>query len=236
MREVVLGIIRHIVDWDFREWRYSATRTTQLGCLCEKSSEEWKESGKVSLRVPLPPERGGGDLVTRKEDGLGLLWATKIGGPSHGFDLGTNFILPLLTNGRSKQLMVNDPHWPYNSGARCRMSVLERVREGGEEGVIFLDGMQRDFPHRDAFPQNGEDEIHACPPPSCPRKGEKDGGGDEGGCHERRFRNSAWRRDISFASPSAGTFEASDTLGPHDWVQRTNHLSPVLSRFLFLPH
>ena len=51
------------------------------------------------------PAVGGGHLKTREEDGIDLLWVTKIGGPSHGFDYGPHCLLPLLANGRTKAIL-----------------------------------------------------------------------------------------------------------------------------------
>ena len=52
-------------------------------------------------------------LRTREEDDVDLLWVTKIGGPSHGFDVGANCLLPLLANGRTR---AGKHDWP-NVGA-----------------------------------------------------------------------------------------------------------------------
>ena len=49
----------------------------------------------ISLRVLEPSG-------VHEEDGLELFWATKIGGPSHGFDVEGQCHLPLLANARSK--------------------------------------------------------------------------------------------------------------------------------------
>lgn len=38
--------------------------------------------------------------------------ATKIGGPSHGFDYETQCILPLLCNARHKVILLSDPSPP----------------------------------------------------------------------------------------------------------------------------
>lgn len=45
-----------------------------------------------------------GPLVVHEDeqDELGFFWATKIGGPSHGFDIEGQCLLPLLANARHK--------------------------------------------------------------------------------------------------------------------------------------
>ncbi|CAE7477897.1 HERC2 [Symbiodinium sp. CCMP2456] len=73
-------------------------------------------------RCPQPELR----LVTHEgdESELNFFWATKIGGPSHGFDYEAQCLLPLLCNARHKVILVNDPHWPDYPCGRCHFRLL----------------------------------------------------------------------------------------------------------------
>ena len=55
---------------------------------------------------------------------LGFWWATKIGGPSHGFDLEGQCLLPLLCNARHKVILVSDPGWPHHPSGRAHFRLL----------------------------------------------------------------------------------------------------------------
>ena len=62
---------------------------------------------------------------------LGLFWATKIGGPSHGFDFEGQCLLPLLANARHKVVLVTDAK--VRKGA-AQLQVLVRERESRRVG------------------------------------------------------------------------------------------------------
>ena len=49
---------------------------------------------------------------------LGFFWATKIGGPSHGFDLEGQCLLPLLANARHKVTALG-PKRAYHCTCTC---------------------------------------------------------------------------------------------------------------------
>jgi hypothetical protein len=98
------------------EWRYSnPTGAEQLRGLSRNQGEKWMEPTSF-VHV--------GGLKTREDGDLGLFWATKIGGPSHGFDIGGQCLLPLLANARNKVLLVTDPAWPAYPVGRAHFRML----------------------------------------------------------------------------------------------------------------
>ncbi|MCK6548587.1 hypothetical protein L6R52_22255 [Myxococcota bacterium] len=152
IRQVVENVTQHVLQGDYREWRYESPKSAkQLSVLTAAQREDWKKGLELES-----PSAGGGKLKTREEDGVELLWVTKIGGPSHGFDYGPHCLLPLLANGRTKAILVDDDRWPHNAAARCYLRVLSR--EDGSP-VLFLEPLQRDFPHRDAMKDKNEDTM-----------------------------------------------------------------------------
>merc|ERR1719433_63417 len=88
----------------------------------------------------------GGGLRTH-EDGageLGLFWATKIGGPSHGFDFEGQCLLPLLANARHKVVLVSDPDWPHHPAGRAHLRLLW-TNEKEPKPVLWNEGLHCDF-------------------------------------------------------------------------------------------
>lgn len=150
IRKVVEDVTQHVLEGDYREWRYESPKSAkQLSVLSNEQRAGWKKGLELES-----PSANGGKLKTREEDGVELLWVTKIGGPSHGFDYGPHCLLPLLANGRTKAILVDDDRWPQNAAARCYLRVLSR--EDGSP-VLFLEPLQRDFPHRDVHQNKNED-------------------------------------------------------------------------------
>ena len=60
-----------------------------------------------AARAPPTPART--RVCVRVQGELGFFWATKIGGPSHGFDLEGQCLLPLLANARHKARTSRHP-------------------------------------------------------------------------------------------------------------------------------
>eukprot|EP00933_Yihiella_yeosuensis_P009309 TRINITY_DN11515_c0_g6_i1.p1 TRINITY_DN11515_c0_g6~~TRINITY_DN11515_c0_g6_i1.p1 ORF type:complete len:563 (-),score=78.15 TRINITY_DN11515_c0_g6_i1:437-2125(-) len=102
----------------FAEWRYTnPVGQEQLRGLSPKQLGLW--------RCPTSYTHFDG-LHTHedKESELGFFWATKIGGPSHGFDFEAQCLLPLLCNARNKVILVSDPMWPGYPVGRCHWRLL----------------------------------------------------------------------------------------------------------------
>ena len=188
------------------------------------------------------------ELRTREENGPKLLETTKIGGPSHGLDIGAHCLLGLLADGRTNVIEVDDSRWPHNAAARAYMRLLPL-----EDGTpsIYLEHVQRDFPHRSRFghgPLDGHNENrelekavlrHAIMKADAVSKAngravpltvpwEYEGAlkaiGAPYKAGEHKF----------VIEPSAGLVMASDTLVPelHDFVNIERRITPQRYRFV----
>merc|ERR1719265_1652878 len=95
----------------------------QLEGLSDEQCSLWQTSTVSEFSCP-------SGEVLRVYDGnpefgeLDFFWATKIGGPSHGFDYETQCLLPLLCNARHKVMLVEDPAWPHNPAGRAHFRML----------------------------------------------------------------------------------------------------------------
>jgi hypothetical protein len=230
-KEAVLAYTEHVLSGDLLTWRYENPRAQhQLANLSDEQRALWKESGRIESS----------NLVTREEAGLEAAWVTKIGGPSHGFDYDGRCLLPFLSNARTKAILVEDPRWPHNAAARSYLRILHF-----ETGVptLYLEPLQRDFPHREAFQDPGEDRafqkailLHALEKADAmnltlslsPDLGDL--------MHELDLpfeHHYAHRYEIR---ASNGVTEASDTLThKHDWPQGADEMTEGLERLLYVP-
>jgi hypothetical protein len=239
IKRLVTELTGHILTGDYRDWRYENLRSAvQLAALSPERARAWRD-GSLSIE-----HRGSANnrLRTREEDDVELLWVTKIGGPSHGFDYGGNCLLPLLSNGRTKAILVDDERWNGNASTRAYLRMLP-LADGTP--TLYLEPTQRDFPHRRAYDgQNKEYEPaetgsvmgalirHAMAKAdqlglelSLPDeyKGTLEFMGIPFRVERRRYA----------VEPSAGLFEASDTLGlGHDFLNDERVLTPPLERLV----
>jgi hypothetical protein len=125
----------------FSEWRYTnAVGKRQLEGLSAAQIAKWMEASSSTH----------GDLrVHEDEPGeLGLWWATKIGGPSHGFDYEAQCLLPLLCNARHKVVLVSDPAYPHNPAGRAHFRLLWVHGTSPPRAVLWLEGVHTDFSAR----------------------------------------------------------------------------------------
>lgn len=235
IRQVILDVTRHVTEGDYRSWRYSTPASQkQLSVLDPAQKKAWMDDFSVGS-----PGTGGDTLKTREEDGTGLLWLTKIGGPSHGFDYGPNCLLPLLANGRTKAIVVEDPRWPHNPAAR---SYLRLFAYEDKKPVLYLEPLQRDFPHKQLFKDKNEDTLfrlaqvkHAI------EKASELGIALSLDPFDDRlveYLGYSFRREKRplVVEASGGIFEASDTLGlGHDFVQNRRAVTPPLDRLVIAP-
>ena len=217
-REVVEEIAKHVVEGDFEEWRFSHELSRlQLACLTPEQ--------EAAYRAPLTRETWSGSgkkITTRDEQGSGLFWVTKIGGPSHGFDMLSQCLIPLLANARNGAIVVEEEGYP-DFAAR---SVIRLFPLADGKPVLYLEMLQVDFPHEDygkgavsrsdlrmAIIEHAVEKAKAMGVPLviAPSKFEKTEAFAEalGLRHERK--------ELELVlHPSAGVFEASDTLvGAH---------------------
>lgn len=237
-RAAVEGVTRSVVEGNYREWRSAhPTSQKQLAVLSPAQQEAWK-TADVSASIHAPH---GGWLTTREEDDIDLLWLTKIGGPSHGFDYGGHCLMPLLTNARTRAVVVEDEKWPENPAARAYLRLMS-TSDG--KPVLYLEPLQRDFPHRDAFTQRDLD-VHflAALVDHAAQKAKALGvplsidARLDGIAEHLGLDFKVEQRPRFVIAPSAGVVEASDTMTrKHDWVQtREEVITPHAPRLLIRP-
>jgi len=105
----------------FSDWRYTnAVGAEQLRGLSagpEGQASIWREATCMQHIS---------GLTTHEDDWeeLGFFWATKIGGPSHGFDIEGQCVLPLLANARNKVILISDPEWSHYPAGRAHWRLL----------------------------------------------------------------------------------------------------------------
>jgi hypothetical protein len=220
LKAVLTDITRHIVEGDYEQWRLNnpASRV-QLESLTAAQRGIWEGPTSIQSKGP-----NGVELTTREEKGVDLLWVTKIGGPSHGFDYNGHCLMPLLSNARSTPILVEDPRWPSNAAARAYLRLLTTT-DG--KPVLYLEPLQRDFPHREAL-RDSEHEDESFELALIRHAAAKAKAMDVPLSLSTSLRDVAKRAGLAYETtekqyvllPSAGVFEASDTLtDKHDWIQ-----------------
>ena len=169
----------------------------------------------------------------RGEGGLGLFWATKIGGPSHGFDYEGQCLLPLLANARQKAILVDDPAYPAHAASRTHLRFLWTARG---LPVLWLEATLLDFgarvdqtTHRKATLERAVAKAAAMDVMLSVDPA------------DRRLLKAivgavADRRDRLVLRPSNGVVEASDYLTPkHDWYQADEEVTAAFPRIVYHP-
>lgn len=224
----------------YSAWRYgNAVCKEQLRGLTEQQLALWCE--------PTTVDHGSGLRTHEDAPGeLGFFWATKIGGPSHGFDFEAQCLLPLLANARNKVVMLTDPKWPaYPCGrAHWRLLWKEPTSEGSSEPRLWLEAINCDFPAAQAVDQGPWLQAfltHAVSKADAMQVALS--------C-DSRFANDLMQAAESRATdgcvwltherlvlrPSNGVCEASDFLSlRHDWVQLQEEHTESLWRALYVP-
>lgn len=216
-------------------WRYTnPVGAEQLRGLTEQQLEAWREPSSVSHV---------GGLRTHEGDAeeLALFWATKIGGPSHGFDHEGQCLLPLLANARHKVVLVDDPAWPEDSAGRAHFRLLWATSQaGGCEPRLFLEALHCDFdvaasgavdqrPWVTAVLRHAAAKADAMQVPLSVALELEDALAGVVGEVARVQEQLELR-------PSNGVCEASDALSrKHDWVQLETEVTEPLPRALYKP-
>lgn len=222
----------------FSDWRYSnPTGTEQLRGLNALQVALWRQ--------PTSIDHAGGIRSHECEDGeLGLFWATKIGGPSHGFDFEGQCNLALLANARNKVVLVSDPAWPAHPVGRAHFRCLWAVQDGSrQEPRLWLEAVNCDFDAKSSIAIDYSKLVrvvlwHAmakadamCVPLSVdpslagPLAALSAATGTVQQCCETML-----------LRPSNGVCEASDFLSKrHDWVQLQEELTASIPRVLYTP-
>jgi len=225
----------------FAEWRYSnAVGSEQLRGLSGPQARQWQH--------PFTMEHEGGLRTHEDQPGeLGLFWATKIGGPSHGFDFEGQCHLPLLANARNKVVLVSDPAWLAHPAARAHFRLLWTAPENGSgimpEPRLWLEAVNCDF---DAATVNKSALTRAVLAHAVEKS---EAMGVPLSLHpsvlqelamvskERRWQGSTRLIHEKIAlRPSNGVCEASDFLtSKHDWVQVQEEVTEPIARALYAP-
>mmetsp|Transcript_54390 Transcript_54390/g.158781 ORF Transcript_54390/g.158781 Transcript_54390/m.158781 type:complete len:283 (-) Transcript_54390:74-922(-) len=242
LRQVVRTVTGAVLSrpGGFEDWRYgNPVGQEQLRGLSSEQLAAWREA--TSMGHP----RG----VRTHEDApgeLGLFWATKIGGPSHGFDYESQCILPLLANARHKVILVSDPKWPHHPAGRAHWRLLwsaDARGKGGPEPRLWLETVNCDFDahglstdiwevaalqHAMAKAQAMHVPLSVAPSLAEDLRRIAKGKGIKGDVRHVRER--------LLLRPSNALVEASDYLGSrHDWLQRAEEVTREISRALFSP-
>eukprot|EP00192_Tetraselmis_astigmatica_P011853 CAMPEP_0117681788 /NCGR_PEP_ID=MMETSP0804-20121206/19205_1 /TAXON_ID=1074897 /ORGANISM="Tetraselmis astigmatica, Strain CCMP880" /LENGTH=397 /DNA_ID=CAMNT_0005491641 /DNA_START=241 /DNA_END=1434 /DNA_ORIENTATION=- len=234
MEEAVAYITRAVVEGNYPGALYDhPLAKDQLAGLSENQVGIWRRDERQ--------EQGNGGLATVDEGGLEVFWATKIGGPSHGFDYEGQCLMPLVCNARHKVILVHDPLYPHNAAGRSHLRLLHVTAT--RKPILYLEPTNVEFLHR---PTNYHQYLQGTIRHAM-RKAASLGiplSVDTGRERElraeldsKRFAGSIVRvNDSLLLAPSAGVVEASDTLtSKHDWVQTSEEHTPRLARVLFIP-
>jgi len=234
------SIVLHVLQGDFSHWRYhNPVGARQLEGLSEEQIAIWSEASASQHQH--------GVMVHEDAPGeLGLFWATKIGGPSHGFDIEGQCLLPLLANARHKVVLVSDPDWPHHPAGRAHFRLLWTDGRP-QKPVLWLETVNRDFV-ADVESSSWRKMVlrHVVGKAEAMRvrlsvdtylQGEL-----ESVVYERGRPSPVPAGSIEIRSdrlvlrPSNGVLEASDYLSDkHDWVQLEEEVTWGLRRCIYTP-
>ncbi|CAE7816261.1 unnamed protein product [Symbiodinium sp. CCMP2456] len=237
---LVEEVSRQMVEGNLRQWKFQQG-SLQLQHLNEDQLRGWFELGLLEHRREGPA--GALSYLTREEDDLELAWATKIGGPSHGFDHEGRCLLPLLCNARHRVVLVEDRHlWPHNAAGRCHLRLLHRLGPP-RQPVLHLEPLMAEF-RAEALPllefqlavlQHAMLKAESLALPLL--LGESFDPSDPAWLPEVKGQPFLKPTlEILVLAPSSGIYEASDSLTrKHDWVQLDEEVTEPLQRWLFEP-
>ena len=234
------AIVGAVLSGRFSEWRYTnPVGAKQLEGLPPAAVAAWREPSRVE-HTP---------LVTTHEDApgeLGFFWATKIGGPSHGFDLEGQCLLPLLANARHKVILVTDKAWPHHPAGRAHLRLLWLHESSPAACALWLETVNADF----AASREGKVSASAWQMPvlrHAVAKARRMGVVLSVEAHLKSQLEQAAHAEgaggvVTVATeryvlrPSNGVTEASDYLtNKHDWVQMEEEVTGALTRAMWRP-
>jgi hypothetical protein len=143
MRNAARRIARAVVEGRYPDSRLDEpANQAQIALLPEES----QRTAWLSDFTTVGTGTRGQKLRTHEAEGFERFWATKIGGPSHGFDNFTHCVLSVIGNVRTKVIIVEDENWPQPA-ARAYLRLV-----GNEQGkpILYLEGIEHDFKLRGA--------------------------------------------------------------------------------------
>lgn len=136
---VVQEITQSVLENKYKFWRYNnPVGQRQLEGLSQNQLDIWQEASCGWVKL----ESGTIKIHEDEDNELGLFWATKIGGPSHGFDVEAQCHLPLLANARSKVILVSDPSYPHHPVGRAHFKMLWTAKN---QPLLWLEKVNKDF-------------------------------------------------------------------------------------------
>jgi len=243
--EVVQAIISAVLSQPggFSSWRYNnPVGMRQLEGLSDKQVGAWQEP------TALCHER---HLRTHEDSDseLGFFWATKIGGPSHGFDFEAQCLLPLLANARHKVILISDPAYPAHPCGRAHFRLLWTANIDGTpapnpEPRLWLEAVHIDFDAARIVQREGyvgavlkhvvaKSEAMEVPVLIDTKLTEQ---ANQVGHDFRAGGRVFYTTECLLLRPSNGVCEASDYLSKrHDWVQLQSEVTMPLARALYVP-
>merc|ERR1712048_431033 len=217
----------------FTDWRYrNDVGREQLRGLSEEQVAAWRQPFSMEL------DESQGIRSHEDDDGeFGFFWATKIGGPSHGFDFEAQCLLPLLANARHKVILVSDPSYPYHPVGRAHFRLL--WTHDGNLPVLWLEAVNQDFRanvdtrlYGVAVLEHAVEKSNllgimlSCMPHLEPQLAKVVGSAGSVRVVSERL----------VLRPSNGVLEASDYLSPkHDWVQLEEETTEPIQRVVYQP-
>merc|ERR1719291_38529 len=126
----------------FSRWRYeSDAGTEQLRGLTPEQIDLWRRPWSMDHGDRFAELRSHEDANGE----FGFFWATKVGGPSHGFDFEGQCLLPLLANARHKVVLVTAEEFPHNPCGRAHFRLLWVAGTEPPKAVLWLEGVHMDF-------------------------------------------------------------------------------------------
>ena len=237
VKQAVHDLVSATLANRFSEWRYTnPIGARQLEGLSADQIAKWRE----------PTSSTHGELrVHEDEEGeLGFWWATKIGGPSHGFDLEGQCLLPLLCNARHKVILVSDPAYPHHPSGRAHFRLLWVHGTSPPRAVLWLETVNSDFEARvNTRAWLPAVLLHAASKAAAMGIGlsvESFLGRQLAEVVTKHLGSGesdvAAVKDRLVLRPSNGVVEASDYLShKHDWVQMEEEVTQALDRALYTP-
>lgn len=226
-------ITSHVLDGTYSSWRYeNPVGSHQLAGLTAKQRALWAEPSRT--------EAEDGIVVHEDAPGeLGLFWATKIGGPSHGFDFEGQCLLPLLANARHKVVLVSDPGWPHHPVGRAHFRLLWDADSKPPKPVLWLEAINADFGARGVNRGAWEGAVIQHVVSKAEAMGAllslstSAGRALAGFVEEERYCREDQRLILR---PSNAVVEASDYLSSrHDWLQLDEETTSEMSRVVYEP-
>merc|ERR1719162_686033 len=148
LKKAVMAVTKAVLEGTYSDWRYTnPIGQEQMRGLSEEQIAVWREATSIEHTQGLETHED-------RPGELGYYWATKIGGPSHGFDYESQCLLPLLANARHKVINVSVPRWSHPAGRahwRLLWAAADAQKRRLEEPRLWLETVNCDFEATDLY-------------------------------------------------------------------------------------